>query len=224
MKTAINVILGLCAVVLLYICYGSIMEPIHFNEEKAVREAAVRERLIQIRDAQDQYRQQHDMQFCERMSELIEFVKTAKVPFVNKVGDLTDAQMEKGLTESKAAAIVNSGDAAAIAANGLQNFRRDTTWVVLIDTIFGKGFNADSLEYIPYSNGDKFEMITGTLKTKSGIYQNVMECGAKYDAYLKGMNSREIYNLNDAAEKSGRYPGLKIGDLYTNNNNAGNWE
>ncbi len=224
MKTAINVILGLCALGLLYICYGSIMEPIHFNEEKAVREAAVRERLIHIREAQDQYRQQHEGQFCDTLSKLVEFVKTGKVPFVNKIGDLTDAQMEKGLTEAKAAAIVNSGNAAAIAANGLENFRRDTTWVSLADTIFGKDFVADSLEYIPYSGGEKFELVTGFIKNKSGTIMNVMECGAKYDAYLKGMNAREIYNLNDLADKTSRYPGLKIGDLYSNNNNAGNWE
>lgn len=224
MKTAINVILGLCALGLLYICYGSIMAPIHFNEERAIREAAVKERLIHIREAQEQYRAQHEGMFCDTMANLIEFVKTAKVPFVNKVGELTDAQMDKGLTESKAAAIVNSGNAAAIAANGLENFRRDTTWVALADTIFGKDFVADSLEYIPYSNGDKFEMVSRSVMTKSGIVQYVMECGAKYDSYLKGMSAREIYNLTDAAEKSSRYPGLKIGDLYTNNNNAGNWE
>jgi len=51
-----------------------------------------------------------------------------------------------------------------------------------------------------------------------------MECRAPYSAYLKGLSEREIYNLTDAAEKQGRYAGLKIGDLMTPNNNAGNWE
>ena len=51
-----------------------------------------------------------------------------------------------------------------------------------------------------------------------------MECRAPYAAYLKGLSEREIYNLTDAAEKQGRYAGLKIGDLTTPNNNAGNWE
>ena len=57
MKKAINVILGLCAVVLLYLCYESIMQPIQFNKEKDIREAAVKARLIQIKDAEEQYRQ-----------------------------------------------------------------------------------------------------------------------------------------------------------------------
>lgn len=224
MKKAINVILGVCALALLYICYGSIMEPIRFNEERAMREAAVKERLLQIREAQEQYRQQHDGMFCDTMAHLIEFVKTAKYPIVNKVGELSDEQMEKGLTEAKAAAIVNSGNAAAIAANGLENFRRDTTWVALVDTLFGKDFVADSLAFVPYSGGQAFEMASGSVMTKSGIIQHVMECGAKYDLYLNGLSTREIYNLNDAADKASRYPGLKIGDLYSNNNNAGNWE
>ena len=128
MKKAINVILGLCAVVLLYLCYESIMQPIQFNKEKDIREAAVKARLIQIKDAEEQYRQQHQGEFCDTLDVLINFIKTARIPHVTKVGELSDKQMESGLTESKAAAIVNSGDAAAIAANGLQNFRRDTTW------------------------------------------------------------------------------------------------
>ena len=137
MKKAINVILGLCAVVLLYLCYESIMQPIQFNKEKDIREAAVKARLIQIKDAEEQYRQQHQGEFCDTLDVLINFIKTARIPHVTKVGELSDKQMESGLTESKAAAIVNSGDAAAIAANGLQNFRRDTTWTPMAEAIVG---------------------------------------------------------------------------------------
>ncbi len=224
MKKTINVILGLCAVVLLYLCYESIMQPIHFNEEKDVRETAVKARLLQIKKAEEYYRQQHQGDFCDTIDLLVDFVKTARIPNVNKVGDLSDEQMEKGLTETKAAAIVNSGDAAAIAANGLQNFRRDTTWTSMAEDVVGIGGNVDSLKYIPYGEGAKFELEKTIHVGRSGVTQNVMECRASYAAYLKGLNDREIFNLTDAAEKQGRYPGLKIGDLLTPNNNAGNWE
>ena len=143
---------------------------------------------------------------------------------MTKVGELSDKQMESGLTESKAAAIVNSGDAAAIAANGLQNFRRDTTWTPMAEAIVGTDGNADSLKFIPYSDGQTFELEKTIHVGRSGVTQNVMECRAPYSAYLKGLSEREIYNLTDAAEKQGRYAGLKIGDLMTPNNNAGNWE
>lgn len=224
MKKAINVILGICALALLYLCYESIMQPIHFNEERAVREAAVKARLIQIKNAEEQYRQQHEGEFCDTFSVLIDFIKTARIPHVNKVGELTDEQLEKGMTESEAAAIVNSGDAAAIAANGLQGFRRDTTWSSMAEAIVGVGGNPDSLQYIPYGDGAVFELEKTIYVGRSGVVQNVMECRAPYSSYLQGMNEREIYNLTDAAEKQSRYPGLKIGDLVTPNNNAGNWE
>ena len=38
MKTVFNVILGLCAVVLIYICYTSIMGPINFEKARKHRE------------------------------------------------------------------------------------------------------------------------------------------------------------------------------------------
>ena len=224
MKKAINVILGLCALVLLYLCYESIMEPIHFNEERDVREAAVKARLLQIKTAEDLYRQQHEGEFCDSFHVLIDFIKTARIPHVNKVGELSDEQMDKGLTEAKAAAIVNSGDAAAIAENGLQNFRRDTTWSPMAEAVVGPNGNVDSIQYIPYGDGAVFELEKTIHVGRSGVTQNVMECRAPYSSYLKGMNDREVYNLTDAAEKLGSYPGLKIGDLVTPNNNAGNWE
>lgn len=223
MKIAINLVLALCAAGLLWFCYTSIQSPIQFQKDMAVREAAVKKRLVEIRTAEEQYRAQKG-DFCDTLENLVEFVKNGRLPVVNKVGELTDEQMDKGLTEAKAAAIVRSGDAAAIEANGLQHFRRDTVWVPLIDTLYTKDFVADSLMYIPFSNGKKFDIMKSMIVNKSGTVQTVMECSAEYGTYLDGLNTREIANLRDRAEKTSRFPGLKIGDLYTANNNAGNWE
>ena len=52
----------------------------------------------------------------------------------------------------------------------------------------------------------------------------LMECGAQYQQYLNGLDENSIANLVEAANEAGLYPGLKIGDLITPNNNAGNWE
>ena len=38
------------------------------------------------------------------------------------------------------------------------NFKRDTLWVAVTDTIYAPGFNADSLRYVPFGNGAQFEM------------------------------------------------------------------
>ena len=49
MKTVFNVILGVCALVLAYVCYASIMAPINFEKAKTHRDDAVIARLIDIR-------------------------------------------------------------------------------------------------------------------------------------------------------------------------------
>ena len=41
MKTVFNIVLGLCALALVYICYASIMGPINFEKAKKQRDAAV---------------------------------------------------------------------------------------------------------------------------------------------------------------------------------------
>lgn len=51
-----------------------------------------------------------------------------------------------------------------------------------------------------------------------------MECGAEYKTYLQGLDKGMTDNLTEEAEAEGRYPGLKIGDLTTPNDNDGNWE
>ncbi len=229
MKKGINVILGICAVGLLFVCWRSIRDTEDFDATVAARENVVKARLMEIRSAEEAYKAQHDGVYCSDWSVLINFVKNGKLPVIMKQGVLTEDQMEKGLTESKAAAIVNSGDQAAIAANGLQNFRRDTIWVSLQDSLYNyEGFEADSMRYIPFSQGDTFELVACPNTTRSGSIIQVMECNAPDSSFLKGMGkagNRLIYNRNEEANAKGAYAGLKIGDAGNNwNNNAGNWE
>ena len=224
MKTVFNAILAICIVALVYICYASIMGPINFQKEKDVRDAAVQTRLIDIRKAQEQYRNLHNQQYTDNFDSLIHFVKTEKIPFVFKQGELSDAQLESGMTEKKAMDIIKKGDAKAIAAAGLQNFRRDTNWIAVVDTLFGQGYNADSLRFVPFGNGAQFEMDTITQIARSGAPFCLLEVKTPYTTYLNGLDKQEIVNLIDEQTQLGRYAGLKIGDLETANNNAGNWE
>jgi len=233
MKKLINAILGVCVLAMLFICVRSITDQQDFNAEIVERENAVRARLIEIRLAQNAYKDQNEF-FCDNWDTLIAWVKVAKLPTIIKQGVLTEAQMEKGMTEAKAAAIVARGDAAEIAANGLQEFRRDTTWVSLIDSLYGEDFNADELCYVPYSDAvdnekKKFDLLATVGKTRSDELIPVMECGAEFEVYLSGESklwAREAANKREIAEGMGNYPGLKIGVASGTqwNNNAGNWE
>ena len=229
MKKVINAILGVCALLLLFICWRSIQDDQDFNAEVAIRENVVKARLLQIRAAEEAYKAQNEGVYCADWNVLINFVKNGRLPIVKKQGVLSDEQMEKGLTEDSAAMIVNSGNTKLIEANGLQDFRRDTIWVSLIDSLYREeGFVADSLRYIPFSMGDTFEIIACPNTTRSGSIIQVMECNAPDSSYLKGMGKmgdRLINNRAEEADAKGAYPGLKIGDAGNNwNNNAGNWE
>ena len=230
MRKLINAVLAVCVVLLAVICWRSIQDDINFDENVNYREAQVKARLLQIKAAEEAYKQQHpEGMYCDNWNVLTEFVKDGQLPVVIKEGVLSDEQMEKGLTESKAAAIINSGDEKAIAEYKLQGFRRDTVWVSLVDSLYkGQNLNVDSMRYIPFSEGDTFEIIACPNTTKSGAIIQVMECNAPVASYLKNMGKlgdRMIKNRTLDAEERGGYAGLKIGEAGNGwNNNAGNWE
>ena len=207
MKTVINLVLAACAIGLVYICYGS---------------------LIDIRKAQQEYRTLHQGAYTDNFDSLIDFVKTAKLPFIMKVGTLTDDQLNNGMTEKKAMAIINKAKRTnkwdEVEKEGLQNFRRDTMWVAVMDTIFAKGFNPDSLPYVPYGNGAKFELAIRKDTTKAGAPLNLFQAQVAYDVYLGDLNHQELVNLKDVQTKLGKYCGLRVGDIEQPNNGAGNWE
>ena len=199
MKTVINIVLAACVIGLIYVCYGSIMGPINFDDAKKTREKQVIARLIDIRKAQLEYRNLHN-----------------------------DTQLEAGMTEKKAMAIINkakkTGNWKEVEKEGLMNFKRDTLWVAVTDTIYAPGFNADSLRYVPFGNGVQFEMVTRSDTTKSGAPLNLFQAQTPYETYLGGLNTQELANLKDLQTKLGKYCGLRVGDIEQPNNNAGNWE
>ncbi len=228
MKTVFNIVLVLCAVALIYICYNSITGPIKFEDAKKAREKAVIARLIDIRKAQLEYRTLHHGQYTASFDSLIDFVKNQKLPFIKKEGQLTDKQLEDGLTEKKAMSIINkakkTGKYDEVKKWGLENFRRDTMWVAVLDTIYPRGFNADSMKYVPYGNGAIFEMNIKNDTAKSGAPVYLFEVKTPYDVYLNGLDKQEIVNLKDVQNKLGKYCGLMVGSIDTPNNGAGNWE
>ena len=228
MKTVLNIVLAVCAAALVYVCYGSIMGPINFDNTRKAREKEVIARLIDIRKAQVEYRNTHEGKYTASFDTLIDFVKTAKLPFVKKEGALSDEQLEKGMTEKKAMALINkakkTGNWKEVEKEGLMNFKRDTMWVAVLDTIFPKGFNADSLRYVPFGNGKQFEMASRQDTTKSGAPLNLFQAQTPYDTYIGDLDTQQLLNLKDLQSKLGKYCGLRVGDIEQPNNNAGNWE
>lgn len=228
MKKVLNLLLAVTIIGLGYICYRSIMGPIEFAEERSFREKAIIARLIDIRTAQVEYRNITKAGYSDNLDSLIEFVKTAQMPIVLKEGELDDAQLERGLTEKKAMEIIakaqKTNNWKEVEKEGLKNFRRDTSWIALLDTLYPKGYEIDSLVFVPFGNGTKFEVATSVDTTKAGSPQYLFEVRTPYEVYLTGVNDQELKNLISDMKKMGRYCGLKVGDVEMPNNNAGNWE
>jgi hypothetical protein len=191
-------------------CYRSIMSSMEFDAERALREAAIQARLIDIRKAQIEYKNVFGTH-AGSFEELNKFLKETKLPFVLKEGELTDEQLEKGMKEKDAIKL------------GL--IKRDTLWVLAKDTLFGANYNVDSLAIVPVAGTDaRFSMDTATLASSSGYMVRVFESGVKYDVYLKDLNHQLLVNLKDVATKLDKYDGLRVGSVTEINNNAGNWE
>ena len=228
MKVTLKVLLAAAIVVLAYLCYKSITGPIEFNDTKEARDKAIIARLMDIRKVQIEYKNVHKTH-AGSFDDLIKFLKEEKLPTVIKEGVLTDEQLEKGMTEKKAVAMVEkaekTGNWSEVEKNGLKGFKRDTVWVLAKDTLLGKDYDVDAIRYVPDAPQQvEFHMDTATLKSGSGYEIKVFVCEVPFDQYLNDLDPQLEFNLKDKAEKQGKYPGLRVGSLEGINNNAGNWE
>lgn len=208
MKILFRTLLVGAIILMAYLCYESIMGPIRFEEEKTAREKAVISRLIDIRKAQVEFRNANG-RYTGSFDTLISFIKNGKIAIVLKEGVLSDEQLEQGMTEAEAV------------KKGL--IKREKSFVAVLDTLYPKGFVADSIRFVPGTRVE-FEMAKGEKETASGLKVQVFEAKVPMDVYLNGLDKQEIINLKDQASKLNRYAGLKVGSIDEPNNNAGNWE
>ncbi|MDD2327328.1 MAG: hypothetical protein PHZ13_03285 [bacterium] len=234
MKVVMRVLLALAIVLLAYICWKSIQGPIDFNAEVARRDKAVIQRLIDIRTAQVALRGQTGS-YTASLDTLTQFVKDGKIATLIKEGDLTEAQLEAGMTEEKAMEIIRKGNVAAIKAAGLWDEQKNAPQLVR-DSIFSSAvevlypnrtrFSIDSLGYVPFGNGAQFEMGVDSLITASGYPIQVFEAKTHYRTYLGDLDQKLLeQKIQEVLDRPGnKYPGMQVGSLEIANNNAGNWE
>lgn len=247
-KMLVNGLLCLCTLGLIVACFLSIYNDIAFDEEKAAREQLVIARLMDIRNAEEQYKMTFG-EYCGTIDSIIDFVKNGKtVDKIIKEGELTDDQLEAGMTERQAV------------AQGI--IKRDTVWITAAEKLGIK--NPDSLKYVPVGRkadgtffvvDSKFDPSAhdtiyqgiielrkkATFNMKSNEFDMLVEFRARLDDYMDGMSEKKIKNLKSDLKKrnrnraelmldnedhtEGEWFGLRIGDLDDPNNKmAGNWE
>lgn len=243
--------LSIAVVVMGVFCVKSVTTPIKFENTRAEREVAVIKNLVDLRTAQVEFHHQKG-RFTADADSLLLFLKTAPKKEVLKEGSLTDKQLEAGLTEHKAVKILDAAKKKALSnkklsfadndalyayiwendadvkKNGLQGFRRDTIESNMLQSLYKGQYDENSIDaivVIPFSNGLRFELeVNNDYKTSQGIRVPLFEARAPFESYLGDLNKQELVNLIDRESKLDHYAGLKVGDVYAPNNNAGNWE
>jgi hypothetical protein len=210
MKTVLQVSLFIVAVVLSFLIYSSIKKPIDFEKAKKVRYEVTVAKLKDIRKAELAYKDVYG-KFTGSWDTLINFVMNESIINVRKVGELNDSMAEAGITEKKAIEM------------GL--ITRDSVRVRALEAIFGAGYDAKSLKYIPVpGEPTEFHLGATVIITGSGIGVPVFEAKAHNNVILRGLDQQLIINLNDQRRTNEKYPGLLVGSLTETVNNAGNWE
>lgn len=210
MRTVIQILLVVAAIVLTYFIYKSIQRPIEFEKAKDARYEATVQKLKDIRKAQLAYKDVYG-QFTGSFDTLINFVEHDSVRNVRAIGELTDSMIEAKISEKKAIEM------------GL--IIRDTIKMPVLESLFGKEYDANSLRYVPVpGEPTEFHMGQTIITTGSGIKVPVFEAKAHNNVILRGLDRQLVINLNDQRRTNEKYPGLRVGSLTEANNNAGNWE
>ena len=269
MKKVLNVVLLGLVIALVYANFSSVNAPLDFDKQRMERDQVVIERLIDIRTAQVEYRAQNG-RYAATFDELISFLGDS-MKVVNKTYLLNDKQLavvrdfkvedtkpknadEMEFSEDEADQIVlniindtekkNQKKNAArlekldalyrrdttwvmnvetVVVDGVEKFdttrqavvdatmiaetfRRDTTLLAYVDTLFhNPNYDIQQLRYIPFSKDSVGKPIEFYLKAdsiqpnaqanrKAGGYIQVFEARADFVDYLTGLNEQELNN------------------------------
>lgn len=196
--TIVKVVLAIIIVVLAYLIYDSIMRPVRFNAATSARETKVIARLVDLRTSQQFYKRQHN-RYTSSFDTLITFLSKGEIPVVRMIPDPTDTTFSRTISDTLG-------------------------YVKVADSLFQNrpNFTLDSLRYIPFSDGQQFEMAAGGID-RGGIKVSVYEIKAPYSTYMKGLDRQLVINLTKSREDIERYPGLKVGSMLEPSTD-GNWE
>lgn len=194
MKMIISLVLVAVIAFLTYLLVININDPIRFMDEKDRREQVVIARLKQIRTAQEFHRDITG-DFSGDFDSLKHVLTTGKFTIISVLGDPDDPNFDRN------------------------NLQYDTTYFPAIDSVRSLGINLDSLQFVPFGNGVKFDIAADTITYQSTLV-NVVEVGVPRRLFM-GKYADPVYSKYDNRyDPNSR---LKFGDMNTPNT-SGNWE
>ena len=200
-KVLTYIVFPIIILALVFLIVRSIQQPVKFNKEKAVREAAAIVKLKDIRTLQVAYKNVNG-KFAPSIDSLIEFYNNGKMTVIRSIGSMDDS--------------------VAVAMNLV---KREAIEIPVKDTLLKNrpDFKIEDLKFIPFTDGDTIIM-RETIKEVSGVDVPLFEAQIPYIALLNGMDHQLLVNLYYERVETDRYPGLQVGSIENPNNNAGNWE
>jgi hypothetical protein len=194
------------------VIYAQISTPISFENEKKLKEAAVIERIKNIRIAERAFKSKYQ-RFTGSFDTLINFVLNDSMVGQRRLVDEDD-----------------SVSLALLKKAGKKNVENFT--VAVIDTIFAPNkltaAQVRDLRYVPGTGKQaEYTINAGMLTTESKVTVPVVEVKVPYVKFLDTVKYRqEVINLVKAPDvvTYNKYPGIKFGSMEGANNEAGNWE
>lgn len=185
MKTAIQIVLAIVIVVLVYFVYESIMEPVRFRQEVQVREAEIIQRLKDIREVQRSHRSRYQ-RFTGDLDSLVTFFKQDSLALIRAIGHVPDT-----LTEAEA---VRMGIV-----------ERDTIWIAARDSLLRNArYSIEELPYVPFGQGERFEMESGFIE-RGLVKLPVFEASVQPIIYMGDLDRWRVYYT--------REEGLRVGSM-----------
>ena len=183
MRYVINIILLILIVLLAYMLYNSIKEPIAFGDEKKARKTAVVSKLETIRKTQEIYRVIKG-DFAGSFEDLENVLTNDSIPFIKVIGDPDDP-------------------------TNADKFEKIVTYSAAIDSIRSLGIDLSSLSSVPFSEGKTFEISADTIEYQSTNVA-VVEVGTKWKHFM-GKYADPKYAKYDSKYDPNRT--IKFGDM-----------
>lgn len=195
-------ILPVLVILLGYLLYYVIQEPVKFDKVKKAREAVAIQSLQDIRTLQDVYKTENG-HYTSSLDSLVDFYRNGQITIVRQIGSMDDSL-----------------------AVARKLVRRDSIKINVRDTLLKrKDFSPESLKAVPVSSELMVPIdMKAVVKQVSGVNVPLFEASVSYVDLLAGLDHQLLVNLYHERVDTGRFPGLKVGSIDAPNNNAGNWE
>lgn len=186
----IQIVLLIAIGYMAYMLWETIQEPVRFNREKDRRSEIVVQNLKDIRSVQQMYRSLNDS-FSPSFDTLVKFMVEGQIPVVNIIFDPSDTTLTKTINDTLG-------------------------FVSVADSLFGRrtNFNVTDIQYIPFSEGKKFELDAGKIN-KGGVMVPVFMAIAPKQDYLRGLPDNQV--------NKGSVKDLIVGSM-SEPTTDGNWE